>query len=297
MTSRVERELTDFLSQARGRIDDALDRGLSPLGTPPPILHEALRAAALAGGKRVRGALLLATAEMLRGDDDAALELACAVEMVHSCSLVLDDLPSMDDATMRRGKPALHRVFGEAIAILAAIALLNAAYERVWRAPGVRDRDRRTIALRLAEAIGGSGLIGGQVGDLSGTGRSLDLSELEYIHSHKTGALFIASVELGALSARAKPREIEALNRYAKNLGLAFQITDDLLDYSGNPDVTGKDAGLDRDKTTFVTLSGIAGAQHLVDELIDAASTAVAPFGRRAKRLVALAEMVRGRDR
>ena len=141
------------------------------------------------------------------------------------------------------------------------------------------------------------GLVGGQVVDLAGTGVRLGLEDLEYVHSHKTGALFLAAAEMGALGAGAGARELAALRRYAKNLGLAFQITDDLLDYSGDPSTTGKDAGLDRDRTTFVKLCGIEGARRLVDELIEASLAALAPFGRRATLLASLAEMVRERDR
>jgi geranylgeranyl pyrophosphate synthase len=191
----------------------------------------------------------------------------------------------------------LHRVVGEANAILAAVALLNLAFARVAEAEGLRERVRRQAAQGLTRAIGSSGLIGGQVADLAATGRKLDLDALEYVHSHKTGALFQAAAELGALGAGGRERDLEALRRYAKNLGLAFQITDDLLDYSGNPSITGKDAGLDRDKTTFVNLCGIDGARQLVDELIAASVAALAPFGKRAGRLTALAEMVRERDR
>lgn len=290
-------ELSLWLDERRARIDDALDRHVPPLGTRPAILHEAMRYALLAPGKRLRGTLLLASCEMLRGDERAALELACAVEMVHASSLILDDLPSMDNATMRRGRDVLHRKVGEADAILAAVALLNAGLATVTRVEGVNDRLRVALAGRLHEAIGAEGLIGGQVADLEATGQRVDLDMLEFIHSHKTGALFIAAAEMGAMLARGRARSIEALRRYAKNLGLAFQITDDLLDYSGTPAITGKDAGMDRHKTTFAVLCGIDGARGLVDELIDAAVIALDGFGRRAARLRDLAELVRGRDR
>jgi geranylgeranyl pyrophosphate synthase len=203
----------------------------------------------------------------------------------------------MDDASLRRGKPVLHKVVGEANAILAAVALLNQAFATVAEAQALRERTRREAALCLTHAIGAAGLIGGQVADLASTGKRLDLEGLEYVHSHKTGALFQAAAELGALGAGGRERDLEALRRYAKNLGLAFQITDDLLDYSGDPSTTGKDAGLDRDKTTFVNLSGIDGARQLVDDLIEASVSALAPFGKRASRLAALAAMVRERDR
>jgi geranylgeranyl diphosphate synthase type II len=289
--------LLAFLADGKRRVEDALDQLVPPLGTSPPALHEAMRYTLLLPGKRLRGIVVLATAGMLKGDPDDALPLAAAVEMVHASSLILDDLPSMDNATLRRGKPTLHRVAGEANAILASVALLNAAFAVVLGAEELGEKRRGEAARRLARAIGAEGLVGGQIVDLESTGRRVDLDALEFIHSHKTGALFIVAAEFGALAAGGRARDVEALGRYAKNLGLAFQITDDLLDYSGNPETTGKDAGLDGDKTTFVSLCGIDGARRLVDELIDASIATLRPFGRRAALLSALAEYVRGRDR
>jgi len=290
-------DLDDYLAAGRRAVEDALSDVLPPLGSPPPSLHEGMRYTLLLPGKRLRGILVLASCEMLKGRRDDALPLACAVEMVHASSLILDDLPSMDNATLRRGKPTLHAVVGEANAILAAVGLLNAAFALIQESPGLKERARVQATARLSRAIGAAGLIGGQVADLEATGKKIDLDTLEYIHAHKTGALFIAAAELGALAAGGRARDIEALNQYAKNLGLAFQITDDLLDYSGNPATTGKDAGLDRNRTTFVNLCGIDGARRLADELIAASLESLAPFGRRAEVLAGLADQVRDRDR
>jgi geranylgeranyl diphosphate synthase type II len=289
--------LEEHLSASRKRVDAALAAGLAPVGEAPEVLHEAIRYTLLLPGKRLRAVLVLDACTLLRGDPERALVLACAVEQVHAASLILDDLPSMDDATLRRGKPTLHKRFGEANAILASVALLNGAFGAIASAETLREGERVRAAAILAEAVGARGLIGGQVADLAATGRRIDLDALEYIHSHKTGALFIAAAELGALVAKGRERDVEALRRYAKNLGLAFQITDDLLDYSGDPSKTGKDAGLDRDRTTFVNLSGIDGARRLVDELIDASLEALRPFGKRASTLRGMAELVRERDR
>lgn len=297
MAIREDAALGPWLAEGKRRVEDALADALPPLGTKPPTLHEAMRYTLLLPGKRLRGVLVLAACEIHKGNAEAALPLATAVELVHASSLVLDDLPSMDGATLRRGKPTLHRVVGEANAILAAVGLLNRAFEIVASAPELKEKTRVAAALSLAKAIGSEGLVAGQVVDLESTGKKLELDELEYVHSHKTGALFLAAAEMGAIAAGARERDLEALRRYAKNLGLAFQITDDLLDYSGDPKTTGKDAGLDRDRTTFVNLSGIDGARRLVDELIDAAVDALSPYGKRGKRLAGLAEMVRGRDR
>lgn len=295
--ARRSADLTAFLAHGKRRVEEALDAAVPLPATAPAALHEALRYTLLLPGKRLRAVLVLACADLLRGDEESVLPLACAVEMVHAASLILDDLPCMDDASLRRGKPALHRVVGEANAVLAAVGLLNLAFETVALASTLRERTRCHAAACLTRAIGASGLLAGQVADLAATGRRLDLEALEYVHSHKTGALFQAAAELGALGAGGGAHDLEALRRYAKNLGLAFQITDDLLDYSGDPARTGKDAGLDRDKTTFVSLCGIEGARQLVDDLIGASVSALAPFGRRASRLAALAEMVRERDR
>ena len=290
-------DLALWLAERKRRVEEAVALAVPALGTPPATLHEALRYTLLLPGKRLRGVVTLAACEALKGDAEDALPFAAAVEMVHASSLILDDLPSMDDATLRRGKPTLHRVVGEANAILGAVALLNHAFAVVAQAAAMKDRERVRAVSVLAVAVGADGLVGGQVVDLESTGKRLDLDQLEFIHSHKTGALFIAAAELGAIAAGARERDVEALRRYAKNLGLAFQITDDLLDYSGDPATTGKDAGLDRDRTTFVNLSGIDGARRLNDELIDAAIGSLDPLGRRGARLAALAEMVRERDR
>ncbi|HKQ62696.1 MAG TPA: polyprenyl synthetase family protein [Candidatus Polarisedimenticolaceae bacterium] len=289
-------ELATHLATSRREIDDALDRRLPPLGTAPASLHAAMRYSLLAPGKRLRGALVLAIDELVRGSRPAALELACALELVHASALILDDLPCMDDARLRRGKPVLHRVAGEAVAILAAIELLQMAFAWLQELP-VRGALRAELTARLARAIGAGGLIGGQIADLEAVGLTLDLDALERIHSHKTGALFIAAGEMAARLAGARERERAALAQYAKNLGLAFQITDDLLDFSGRPEVLGKDAQQDRERTTFVDLCGIDGSRRLVDELVGAALGALEPFGRRARLLHGFAEYVRQRDR
>jgi geranylgeranyl diphosphate synthase type II len=236
---------------------------------------------------------------------EAVLDLACAVEMVHACSLVLDDLPSMDDARLRRGRRTVHLEFGEEVALLAAVALLNRAYALVAEA-GLRLSPSRytpaDMSHHLAAAVGTDGLIGGQALDLesrpgqAGAG-PMDLERLEYIHSHKTGALFIAAAELGAMAADARRRELELVTRYAKNLGLAFQITDDLLDVVGDPAEVGKDVHKDADKTTFVKLLGVDGARALAAELLAFAVEALAPLGRKAEPLRALAMLVKDRRR
>jgi geranylgeranyl diphosphate synthase, type II len=231
---------------------------------------------------------------------EPVLDIACAVEMVHGCSLVLDDLPSMDDAELRRGRPTVHRRFGEDVALLAALALLNRAYALVARSAhrlSLRRYSAEDLVHHLAAAIGTGGLIGGQALDLLSKPEDLDLPTLESIHSRKTGALFIAAGELGAMAVDARRRDLEVVARFAKNLGLAFQIADDLLDVLATPEETGKDTGKDAGKVTFVKLLGVEGARALEAELLGFAVESLEPLGRKAEPLRELARFVGGRGR
>jgi len=251
-------------------------------------------------GKRVRPVLTLAVAELFDAGSDVVLDVACAVEMVHACSLILDDLPAMDDARLRRGRPTVHLAFGEDVALLAALALLNRAYALVAASAQRLSLKRYTaedMIHHLAAAIGSGGLIGGQALDLESRPEDLDLTTLEYIHSHKTGALFMAAGELGAMAADARRRDLEVISRFAKNVGLAFQISDDLLDVLASPEETGKDTGKDADKVTFVKLLGVDGARTLAAELLGFAVESLAPLGRKAEPLRQIARFVQHRRR
>lgn len=255
-----------------------------------------MRYAATGPGKRLRPVLTLAVAELFGETADAVVDLAIAVEMVHASSLVLDDLPAMDDAELRRGRATVHRAFGEDVALLAAFALLNEAFALVAGAAQSLAPRRYTpqdMVHHLAAAIGTRGLVGGQALDLAAGDAALDLERLEYIHSHKTGALFLAAAELGAMAADARRRDLEAVSAYAKNLGLAFQIEDDLVDALATREEAGKDVRQDETKTTFVKLLGVEGARTLADELLAAAIAALEPLGARAEALAALAQVVR----
>src|SRR5262249_52140065 len=213
-----------------------------PTARPEPV-HQAMHYALTGAGKRVRPVLTLAVADLFGVRSEPVLDLACAVEMVHASSLVLDDLPAMDDAALRRGRPTVHRAFAEDVALLAAFGLLNRAYALVAEtglALGLRRYTPADLAHHLAAAVGTDGLIGGQALDLEGRADDLGLERLEYIHSHKTGALFLAAAELGAMAADARRKDLDLVSRYAKNLGLAFQISDDLLDVVATPEETGK---------------------------------------------------------
>ena len=247
-----------------------------------------------APAKRLRPILSLLVAEVLRGQPESLLPAGCAIEMIHTASLILDDLPSMDDATMRRGRPTCHVAHGESTAILAGFALMNRAFEILaegWEG-GPDATVRAGIARELARAIGLDGMIAGQAADLAMTDKPIDFPTLEFIHSRKTGALFIASAALGAAAARASPAEKAAVVAYAKNLGLAFQIVDDVIDVTGGTAEAGKDVGKDLKKTTFVSFSGLDGAKALARELIAASEEALDGFGSRAQPLRDLARYV-----
>jgi geranylgeranyl diphosphate synthase type II len=246
-----------------------------------------------APSKRVRATLTMLSAEVCGGDSTRAIHAAASVELVHAASLILDDLPCMDNAPLRRGRRANHLEFGEAIAILAAFGLLNLAFASLVRAydPPLAVR----LASLVGDAVGSDGLIAGQAADLGAIEREISFDMLERIHRGKTGALFNASAIAGALVAGGGSESVAALSAFAKNLGLAFQIIDDLLDVEGDPAETGKAARADARKTTFVSFSGIAGAQQLANELCQTADRALAPFGPRADRLRALSSFVAAR--
>jgi geranylgeranyl diphosphate synthase type II len=282
----------------RHRQVEAMLRRLVPQGASPAV-SSVIETSLFAPAKRLRPILALLVADVLRGDPETVLPAGCAVEMVHTASLVLDDLPCMDDAETRRGRPTAHKVHGEANAILGAFALLNRAYELLAQGwpEGPDPAGRAAIAAGLARAVGLEGMIAGQAQDLASTDRTIDFPTLEFIHSRKTGALFMASAELGALAAKARPAERAAVVAYAKNLGLAFQIVDDLIDATGRTGEAGKDVGKDLKKTTFVSFSGVEGAQALAEELISASQEALASFGPRAQPLRDLARYVVTRRR
>jgi len=286
-------EIEAYLKEKREVVEAALDRFLPPSDEYPPRIHEAIRYAAFGPGKRLRPILVLATTEIAGGADDNVLEAAAALEFIHAATLVLDDLPAMDNASLRRGRAACHKVYGEADTILAAVALLTHAFGLV-ALNGERLRVRRERLARavreVALATGSVGLVGGQHMDLEVAGKTVDLGTLEYIHSHKTGHLFILAATLGPILFGAGEADITALGNYAKNLGLAFQVVDDLLDREATPEIAGKDTG--RDRTSFLSLVAPAEARALVDELVKSARGWLKPFGARAQLLHALAARV-----
>jgi farnesyl diphosphate synthase len=287
-------ELGPALQSLIARAEQALDHRLPPAEQSPAELHRAMRYAVLGGGKRLRPLLVYAAAQAL-GEDGPQLDVAaCAVELIHAYSLVHDDLPAMDDDALRRGRPTCHIVFGEAMAILAGDALQALAFEIL-----ADDTSRQTVAatgiamLRtLGRACGAEGMAGGQALDLAAVGQPLTLAQLEHMHACKTGALIRASVRLGALGAGSNGDTLQALDRYAHAVGLAFQVRDDILDVEGESTVIGKTAGKDAaaDKPTFPSIIGLDASRARLAELTDDALAAIAPLGERGVLLRELAQ-------
>ena len=286
----------------RKQIDAALSHYARFDDDCPAHLAEAISYALLGPGKRLRPQLVLMAAEACGGAPDAAMPAACAVEMVHAYSLVHDDLPAMDDDDLRRGRPTCHRVFGEAVAILAGDALLARAFQVLAseiRPPATAAR----CCDVLGRAAGASALVGGQAADLQLAANSDqsevgELQELEAIHRRKTGALFVASLELGGIVAQATPQQLEALALFGRNLGLAFQITDDLLDVAGTQAIVGKRVAKDADrgKLTFPGLLGVDESRRRAEALVGEARAMIELFGPPAEPLRALARFVLTRE-
>jgi geranylgeranyl diphosphate synthase type II len=272
---------------------DTIERGLDEMVPQASlVVTDCMRYTLLAPSKRVRAVVVLLSAELC-GSPAKAVPAACAIEAIHASSLILDDLPSMDDAPLRRGRPTAHKEYGEAVAILAAFGLLNEAYRHLGRSYEAPLASRLTSL--YADAVGLDGLVAGQAEDVLASDNALTFETLERIHRRKTGVLFSAAATAGALTAGGSTADIAALTAYAKNLGLAFQIVDDLLDVIGTPDETGKAVRQDARKTTFVSFSGVDGARQLAEELCQTAKTALRPFGGRGSRLSELADFVAAR--
>ena len=289
--------LEQFSREARERIDGALDAYTQFDRGCPPSLAEAMRYSLLAPCKRLRPMLVLLAAEACGGDQQAAMPAACAVEMIHAYSLVHDDLPAMDDDDLRRGRPTCHKAFGEALAILAGDALLTLAFEVLAKDIQPPEVAAQCCAL-LGRAAGCSALVGGQADDLAGQFSDGGLEALEAIHRRKTGAMMLVSLQLGATVAGADARQLAALTDYGQCLGLAFQITDDLLDVRGETAAMGKRVGKDSDrgKLTFPGILGIEESTRRAEALVAQACTALEPLEPGAHGLQALAHYVLTRN-
>ncbi len=292
-------DLPAYLERSAAAVNAALDRYLPRATARPATLHRAMRYSLFAGGKRLRPALCLAAAEACGGTWEAALPLACAVECIHTYSLIHDDLPAMDNDDFRRGKPTNHKVFGEGIAILAGDALLTIAFEMAARARGWPRYPHQRLILELAEAAGSRQLVGGQVADLEAEGRSVSLAELRYIHERKTSALLRCAVRLGGMSANCPPAQLEALSQFGHAVGLAFQVIDDILDVTQSSEQLGKTAGKDTAarKATYPAVLGLEASRRAAAQLTRRAFAALAPFRGRARALEVLADHLLRRDR
>ena len=284
--------IQEYLEKASGLIDKELDRLLPPADHFPPAIHEAMRYSVFAGGKRLRPILCLEAGRLLGGDERTLVRLGSALELVHTYSLIHDDLPALDNDDLRLGKPTSHRAFGEATAILAGDALLTLAFE-VLSSPGPPpEACKLRVIHELAHALGTDrGMIGGQVVDLQTAGQKVDGGVLEYIHSAKTGAFIRAAVRCGALYAQAGEEDLARLTTYGEKAGLAFQIVDDLLDVLGTEEALGKTVGKDdqQHKVTYPAIHGIEESQRRAFQLVAEACEVLEPYGERAHILAGIA--------
>jgi len=292
-------DLNQFLVSRTETVNRALDRFLPPEKTRPATIHRAMRYSIFAGGKRMRPALLLAAAEACGGRPADALPLACAVECIHTYSLIHDDLPAMDNDDFRRGKPTSHKVFGEGMAVLAGDALLTQAFEIAAQAKGWPRYPHRELILEIARASGSLQLVGGQVADLEGENKKLSVAELRYIHERKTSALLCCSVRLGGMSANCTPAQLQALTDFGYHVGLAFQVIDDILDVTQTSEQLGKTAGKDVavQKATYPSIVGLEKSRKIATQLTDKAFAALKLFKGRAVALEAIAEYLLKRNK
>lgn len=293
MTTAVDKDIQTLLKQSANEINLALEARLSKLDAFPPKLAEAMRYSLLAGGKRLRPVLVRWCCEACGGEPDAAMPPALAIECVHTFSLVHDDLPALDDDDYRRGRPTNHRKFGEALAILAGDALLTLAFEIL--SEDISNQKQAVVMMReLSVAAGGSGMIGGEVLDLAGQSCAPNIEEVAKIHAAKTARLIQGACRLGGIAANAETKQFNALSEYGHALGLAFQVSDDLLDVTGDLETTGKQTGKDAaaGKQTYPGIVGIEESKRIADELVEQALGALSPLGSAATRLTVLARYV-----
>ena len=290
LQSKNNVDLKSYLHEKRGIVDEALQACLPEPEGPASDVIKAMRYSLFAGGKRLRPILCLAGTESVGGIHTDSLSIACALEFIHTYSLIHDDMPVMDDDDFRRGKPTGHKVFGDAVALLAGDALLTEAFRLMATAHLTVDITPqvllKVIAL-ISQAAGYRGMVGGQTVDIQSEGKRVDISLLKFIHTHKTGALISASVASGAMLGPANESQIEAIKTFGHNIGLAFQISDDILDIEGNSETMGKEAGVDerKGKITYPSLVGLSESKRIQSELADAAVESLQAFDHRAEPL------------
>ncbi len=297
----AEKEFNAYIARVNAAIEQALDKSVPMMY--PERLHESMRYSLLAGGKRIRPALCLAACELVGGEMATAMPTACALEMIHTMSLIHDDLPSMDNDDFRRGKPTNHKVYGEEMAILAGDALLSHAFEYIGReTKGVSADKVVRVIVDVAKCVGSEGLVGGQVVDIDSEGagpENVTIETLQYIHAHKTGALLEVSVTAGAILGGASEEQIGKLERYAQSIGLAFQVVDDILDCTQSSEQLGKTAGKDEavGKATYPSLVGLEESRRIAADLIAKAKGELAGFdAEKVKPLIGLADYIANRE-
>jgi len=288
-------DLKNYLENRRAMVETALERVLPPEAAPPTRIHQAMRYSVLAPGKRLRPILVVAGAEAVGGRAETVLDTACALELIHAYSLIHDDLPAMDDDDYRRGRLTNHKVFGEAMAILAGDALLTLAFRLVASnaariAPGVVG----LVVAEVADAAGTDGMVGGQVVDIESEGKTISAEMLDYIHLHKTAALIRVALRVGAVLAGGREEVVDAISRAGEALGLAFQIVDDILDVEGNLAELGKTAGSDerKQKATYPSVHGLPASKARARDLIEETKRLLTPLGPSAEPIRALADFV-----
>jgi len=288
--------ITHYLARRAEEVNEWLDRLVPSESTPPELLHRAMRYSLLAGGKRLRPALVLAAGESFGADTDDLMPAACAIEMIHTYSLIHDDLPAMDNDDLRRGRPTCHKAFGEAVAILAGDALLTQAFRVLAADSPARNAERQLRVIREVATAAGTveALIGGQMADIESEGKKVDDSALEYIHRSKTGAMISASVVVGGTVAGASENEVERLREYGQRIGLAFQIADDILDVTSTSEQLGKTPGKDQaaNKATYPAIHGIAGSEARARELVAEAVEIVSTLGLKTRTLEEIARFI-----
>src|SRR5689334_3891753 len=293
--------IKDYLEQKRMEVDRYLETISPPATTSPSTLHESVRYSLMAGGKRIRPVLTIASAEALEATHPPGLmAVACSLELIHTYSLIHDDLPSMDNDDFRRGKPTNHKVYGEAMAILAGDALLTMAFDLISRPDlmkGCESGRQVRILQELAFGSGNMGMVGGQVFDIQAEHKDIDLTALQNIHKHKTGMLIRAAVRMGAIAGGANDRQLDDMTGYAEDIGLAFQIADDVLNVTGTREELGKNPNTDaeRGKKTYPTFHGVEGAKKLADDCVTSAVSRLSSFGSPADPLREIARYITAR--
>ena len=294
------KDLHEYLAHKRSLVEKALETHLPKVDNVPSLLHESMRYSVFAGGKRLRPIMLLMTGEMLGQENSALMSAAAAIEMIHTYSLIHDDLPALDNDDLRRGKATNHKVYGEDIAILAGDALLTLAFQVISNPKHITRCTpvaMLTATYELGKAAGSLGMVGGQVVDMQAERRPIEPAELEYIHIHKTGKMITAAMRIGAILSNATAQQLEAVTSYGERVGLAFQIVDDILDIEGNPEELGKNinSDLQKQKATYPAMYGIERSKTMVQKFINDAKISLHIFEDRAYYFYQLADFIRSR--